>query len=214
MVEALTGWALAVPVAAWLGSKARARLLLSRAKHPSLHGHARWAARLARQMPFYEFDEARFFTCDDPPDDVAAARRAAFASLGQRLRARAPRTTAATRAPCRPSPICSSSPATACPSSSAAWSASTRLRRVPPGRRRGHRHGPRWERQLRPGRVAWRQRLRLRHLPILCRRRHGPGTRTGTRARQLPPWSRTLPAASVRSPASTKCRSTCRAPKR
>ena len=33
---------------------ARARLALSRAKHPSLAGHARLARRVARLLPYYE----------------------------------------------------------------------------------------------------------------------------------------------------------------
>ena len=62
---------------ALLVPRARARLLLSSAKHASIQGHARWSKRLARLIPFYEYDEDRFFTCDDPPPEVAArdARR-------------------------------------------------------------------------------------------------------------------------------------------
>jgi glutamate-1-semialdehyde 2,1-aminomutase len=92
-------WALAaVPAAAWLLMKARARLLLSRAKHPSLQGHARWARRLARLMPFYEYDTTRFFACDDAPLPVVASRRDAFEALASRLRERAPLSIEATRA--------------------------------------------------------------------------------------------------------------------
>jgi glutamate-1-semialdehyde 2,1-aminomutase len=60
-----------------------ARLLLSRAKHPSLGGHARLSRRIARLVRYYEYDEARFFTADDAPAEVAAARRAGFARLSQ-----------------------------------------------------------------------------------------------------------------------------------
>ena len=38
------------------------RLQLSRAKHPSLAGHPRWARRIAGLIPFYEFDEETFFS--------------------------------------------------------------------------------------------------------------------------------------------------------
>ena len=38
------------------------RLRLSRAKHPSLRGHARMSRRLAKLVPFYEY----------PPEDVFA----------------------------------------------------------------------------------------------------------------------------------------------
>jgi glutamate-1-semialdehyde 2,1-aminomutase len=59
----------------------RRRLRLSRAKHPSLTGHARMARRIAALIPFYDYDEKRFFRSDNAPDDVAALRRAAFKRL-------------------------------------------------------------------------------------------------------------------------------------
>ena len=59
------------------------RLLLSRAKHPSLAGHARLARRLMRLIRFYEYDETRFFAADDAPAAVAAARRTGFMQLAQ-----------------------------------------------------------------------------------------------------------------------------------
>jgi glutamate-1-semialdehyde 2,1-aminomutase len=59
------------------------RLQLSRAKHPSLSGHPRMARRVARLVPYYEYDDKRFFDADDAPADVAAARRAGFMRLSQ-----------------------------------------------------------------------------------------------------------------------------------
>jgi len=59
------------------------RLLLSRAKHSSLAGHARIARLLARLVPYYEYDETRFFNADDAPAEVAAVRRAGFMQLSQ-----------------------------------------------------------------------------------------------------------------------------------
>lgn len=59
----------------------RARLELSRAKHPSLSGHSRLARRLAAIIPFYDYAEERFFRSDDAPADVAARRRAGFMAL-------------------------------------------------------------------------------------------------------------------------------------
>jgi glutamate-1-semialdehyde 2,1-aminomutase len=57
------------------------RLLLSRAKHRSLAGHARWSRRFAALVPFYEYDESQFFAADDAPDEVTRARRAGFIRL-------------------------------------------------------------------------------------------------------------------------------------
>ena len=45
-------------------AKVKARLELSRAKHRSLAGHARMSRRVAGLIPFYEYDEDRFFRCD------------------------------------------------------------------------------------------------------------------------------------------------------
>lgn len=61
----------------------RKRLELSQAKHPSLSGHARIARRLARFVPFYEYDAERFFCSDGAPHHIAARRRAGFNELSQ-----------------------------------------------------------------------------------------------------------------------------------
>ena len=61
--------------------KLHVRLQLSRAKHGSLTGHARMARRFASWVPFYEYDESRFFRADGAPDEIAATRRAAFMRL-------------------------------------------------------------------------------------------------------------------------------------
>ncbi|MET0517777.1 MAG: aminotransferase class III-fold pyridoxal phosphate-dependent enzyme, partial [Burkholderiaceae bacterium] len=74
------------------------RLQLSRAKHPSLAGHSRMAARLARWMPAYRFGEARFFAADDAAEPLVARRRASFEALSQTLRTRHARSIAATQA--------------------------------------------------------------------------------------------------------------------
>ncbi len=57
------------------------RLELSRAKHRSLAGHSRMAKRVARLIPFYEYDDATFFAADGAPEDIVARRRAGFAAL-------------------------------------------------------------------------------------------------------------------------------------
>ena len=69
-------------------SKLRRRLVLSRAKHPSLPGHSRLARRLASLAPFYEYDETDFFRSDDAPEAIAALRRAGFMQLSEIYRQR------------------------------------------------------------------------------------------------------------------------------
>jgi len=59
----------------------RRRLQLSRAKHSSLDAHAGIARRLASLIPFYEYDEERFFSSDHAPIDIVARRRAGYARL-------------------------------------------------------------------------------------------------------------------------------------
>ncbi len=73
----------------------RARWRLSRAKHPSLRGHARIARRVAGLLAFYEYDDEHFFSADGAPPEVADRRRAAFERLASQSRDRAPRTLAA-----------------------------------------------------------------------------------------------------------------------
>ncbi|MGA7488386.1 MAG: aminotransferase class III-fold pyridoxal phosphate-dependent enzyme [Xanthobacteraceae bacterium] len=68
--------------------KLKSRLQLSQAKHRSLSGHARIARRLAALIPYYEYDEARFFRCDGAPEEVAACRRAGFMRLAELYRLR------------------------------------------------------------------------------------------------------------------------------
>jgi len=71
--------------------------MLSRAKHPSLAGHSRLGRRLARLIPYYEYDETQFFTADDAPAEIVAARRAAFKQLAQLYAQRFSRGAALTR---------------------------------------------------------------------------------------------------------------------
>jgi glutamate-1-semialdehyde 2,1-aminomutase len=77
-------------------AKVKRRLELSLAKHPSLTGHARMARRIAALIPFYEYDEARFFAADEAPPEIAAGRRAGFARLAGLYRERFPKTRLAT----------------------------------------------------------------------------------------------------------------------
>jgi glutamate-1-semialdehyde 2,1-aminomutase len=78
-------------------TKGRKRLALSRAKHPGLTGHARMGKRVAGMIPFFEYDERRFFTADDPASAVAEQRRAAFDRLSKLFRTRFARTIEQTR---------------------------------------------------------------------------------------------------------------------
>lgn len=78
-------------------AKGKKRLDLSRAKHPGLAGHAKMAKRVAGMVPFYDYDEARFFTADDPPLEVADRRRAAFERLSEDFHRRFAKTLALTR---------------------------------------------------------------------------------------------------------------------
>ena len=44
------------------------------------------ARRIAALIPFYEYDEAQFFRCDDAPEEIAARRRAGFMRLAELYR--------------------------------------------------------------------------------------------------------------------------------
>ena len=72
--------------------KLRSRLELSRAKHRSLTGHARMSRLFATLVPFYEYDEGRFFCADAAPAEVAEQRRAGFFRLAALYRERFPET--------------------------------------------------------------------------------------------------------------------------
>ncbi len=85
----------AVALGAFL-ARVKPRLELSRAKHRSLAGHTRFAKRLASLIPFYDYDEARFFRCDDPPEEVAALRRDGFMRLSRFYSERFAKTSALT----------------------------------------------------------------------------------------------------------------------
>ena len=76
--------------------KVKERLELSKAKHPSLAGHARMARRIASWIPYYEYDESRFYDCDDAPADVVAKRRSGFTRLASLYRERYAKTAALT----------------------------------------------------------------------------------------------------------------------
>ena len=88
MVEPLLLTALAAAGLLAALPKARQRLELSLAKHPSLTGHSRMAKRVAAQVPGYSYDAAGFFGSDGAPADVQARRRAGFMHLAGQLNSR------------------------------------------------------------------------------------------------------------------------------
>jgi glutamate-1-semialdehyde 2,1-aminomutase len=72
------------------------RLELLRAKHPSLTGHTRLARRVASLVPFYEYDEERFFCSDDAPEAIASRRRDGFHRLSSLYQQKFARTSTVT----------------------------------------------------------------------------------------------------------------------
>src|ERR1700761_9319049 len=71
----------AVAATAAVAPKVKARIELSRAKHRSLAGHSKMSRRIARLIPFYEFDINDFFRADGAPGDVATKRQEGFFRL-------------------------------------------------------------------------------------------------------------------------------------
>ena len=78
-------------------TKGRRRLQLSRAKHPGIVGHAKMGKRVAGMIPFYDYDEDRFFTADEPAPEVAERRRAGFERLSQEFQSRFAKTIGQTK---------------------------------------------------------------------------------------------------------------------
>ena len=81
MTVTVLEWVLGICIVLMVGQRLLMRLQLSRAKHPSLAGHVRWGRRIARLIPFYEYDEPQFFRADDAPDEISGKRQAAFRRL-------------------------------------------------------------------------------------------------------------------------------------
>jgi glutamate-1-semialdehyde 2,1-aminomutase len=64
----------------------QSRLLLFRAKPPSLSGHARLSKQIAKLIPNYEFGEEQFFKSDNPPESIVHKRRIGFERLALHLK--------------------------------------------------------------------------------------------------------------------------------
>ncbi|MEY4581251.1 MAG: hypothetical protein RL701_5954 [Pseudomonadota bacterium] len=69
-------------------SRVHTRLLLSRAKHPSLRGHANISRWLAQRLPAFTHSQEEFFRTDGAPSGVESLRRAGFMRLGALLQTR------------------------------------------------------------------------------------------------------------------------------
>jgi glutamate-1-semialdehyde 2,1-aminomutase len=87
----------AVAATAVVAPKVKARLALSRAKHRSLTGHSKMSRRVARLIPFYEFDINDFFRTDGAPDDIATRRQDGFFRLASLYQERFAKSRAATK---------------------------------------------------------------------------------------------------------------------
>ncbi len=181
------------------------------ARGPRPHG-----ARLAALVPFYEYDEKRFFRSDDAPEEIALAARRASCVSRSCSGAQFAKTTQLTdeirdsisdlqftdRLP-RAVPV---QPARA-PASQG--------RRVPAVVVRRHGHRPRRQRVLRPDRLLRRQCVRLRLLQAVHRPR--ASSRRAISGRCWAPttrWSPTTCGGCARFPGWTRSRSTCPAPRR
>ena len=89
-------WLAGASAALWVGGKAKQRLELSFAKHPSLGGHLRMAKRIAKMVPAYSYDETTWFSADGAPAAITTQRRQALVALGAQLQNRSPLTLAHT----------------------------------------------------------------------------------------------------------------------
>jgi glutamate-1-semialdehyde 2,1-aminomutase len=83
LVSSPMTWAAGAGALAYLAAKLKTRLELSKAKHRSLRGHSKMARRVAKLVPFYEYDEETFFRSDDAPAEIAARRREGFWRLAK-----------------------------------------------------------------------------------------------------------------------------------
>lgn len=86
-----------IALAIYILRKLYIRLQLSKAKHPSLRGHAKMSRRVAKWVPFYEYKGDQFFASDGAPQKLVEQRKAAFNQLKQRLAEKSPQTIAASQ---------------------------------------------------------------------------------------------------------------------
>lgn len=70
------------------------RLQLSKAKHPSLRGHAKMSKRVAKLLPFYSYADADIFNRDGAPEAIAKQREQAFYRLAEHFKQQSPKSLA------------------------------------------------------------------------------------------------------------------------
>jgi len=74
-----------------IGYKVWVRLQLSRAKHPSLSGHAKMSRRMAKLIPYFSYDEQMFFVSDGAPESIVALRKIGFQRLQDDFQTKSPK---------------------------------------------------------------------------------------------------------------------------
>jgi glutamate-1-semialdehyde 2,1-aminomutase len=98
------GLGVTAALATWMLWRAKRRLELSVAKHPSASGHPRMARRAAKLLPGYHYGEQEFFASDGADAELVQRRRDGFERLAQSLAIDSQLSRAATEAiqPCLP----------------------------------------------------------------------------------------------------------------
>ena len=81
MIENIAIYTVISLVALYLIQRVFTRLLLSRAKHPSLRGHSKWSRRISRLIPYVEYNETQFFCSDGAPQTVVELRKNSIEKL-------------------------------------------------------------------------------------------------------------------------------------
>jgi len=94
MISSFWLYVICVTVGLYLIRKLTIRLRLSRAKHPSLRGHAKMSRFVAKLIPFYEYDETQFFSCDGATSKILQQRQAGFERLAKQFRDKSPKSVA------------------------------------------------------------------------------------------------------------------------
>lgn len=97
MYESVFAYVLYTVVSILAVRKIAIRLRLSRAKHPSLRGHAKMSRRAAKLLRYFEYSDGRFFSSDGAPDSIAERRRRGMENLVRDFEDNCPQTIAYAR---------------------------------------------------------------------------------------------------------------------